>query len=122
MPSAVRRALTLAESAVEVLIDLNEGSRGQEIAKTIVGQLRALDKWAMASWGANQLLALEDGLQFKVRGSKIKAGGHVQIRLNAMDTYDVKLLRVRGTSVKEVSRVDGVYVDQLVEVLDDMIG
>jgi len=122
MPSVISRALEMAESALEKGTELCESSRGKQIAQTIVKQLKTADAWAMASWGANELIALEDGLQFKVKGSNIKSGGRVQIRLNAADTYDIRLIRVRGSSVKEVGSADGVYADQLVDILDGLIG
>lgn len=125
MNTPISRALALTEAVVATDIchtTLSEASNGQAIAKEIVSQLRFLSKWAMASWGANQLVALEDGLQFKVKGSKIKVGGRVQIRLTSRDLYDIKLLRVRGADVKEVATANDVYNDSLVEILDNMIG
>jgi hypothetical protein len=125
MTTPISRVLALTEELILSDIcckDLSEASRGQGIAKEIVSQIRSLNKWAMGSWGANQLVALEDGLQFKVKGSKIKVGGRVQIRLKSNDLYDVRLLRVRGADVKEIASAEGIYNDSLVEILDNMIG
>lgn len=119
MPTVISRVLSLTEDAP---LSLSESSRGKAIAQTIVQQIKAQDKWAMASWGANELVALEDGIQFRVKGAHVKSGGRVQVRLNATDTYDIRLIRVRGMNVKELGSADGVYVDQLVDILDGLIG
>lgn len=125
MATAISRVLELTEALMTQDIctqSLTESSKGQAIAKEIVKQLRATNKWAMASWGANQLIALDDGLQFKAKGSKLKVGGRVQIRLNSLDLYDVRVFRVSGTKITEVANAESLYADALVDILDAFIG
>ncbi len=65
-----------------------------EIAQTIYQQIRQshirsepyLDFFKAVK--ATQLVALKDGLQFRVKGDKFD--GKVVIKLNAMDTYDIE--------------------------------
>lgn len=91
------------------------------IASTIYGQIHALDGMAWYAWGSKNPLALEDGLQFDVNGLVFK--GKVIIKLNGMDLYDITFGRMNRKTyefdVKETA--EGVYCDQLVEILDHYI-
>ncbi len=109
------------------------------IASTIYGQIHALDGMAWYAWGSKNPVALEDGLQFDVNGLVFK--GKVIIKLNGADLYDITFGRVNRKSfelevqkciafglvdpnpsnfdVKETA--EGVYCDQLVEILDHYI-
>ncbi len=91
------------------------------IASTIYGQIHALDGMAWYAWGSKNPVALEDGLQFDVNGLVFK--GKVIIKLNAMDLYDITFGRMdRKTFEFNVKHnAEGVYCDQLVEILDHYI-
>lgn len=126
MNTTVSRALHAIEEAMFSLegVSLNEldSRKSKKEAETILGQLRELDKWALGSWAAREFVAIDNGLQFRVRGTKIKVGGRVQITLNKRDLYDIKLLMVRGVNVTTKAEVADVFVDSLVDALDSIIG
>lgn len=63
----------------------------------------------------------DGGLSWKV-GRNAKGVTHVKVGLNRSDLYDVKFLRVRGTSVKVVSEHEGVYFDTLRELIERETG
>ena len=68
------------------------------------------------SWGFNSPMAVKNGLRFKVQGFKFR--GIVEVRYNeGRDLFDVSFCR--GNKVVEV--VDGVYLDSLVEVIDNFV-
>ena len=92
------------------------------VAQTILDQIRGMDKWALGSWGAKDLVATSNGgLRFKTSGM-VKWKGFVSIELNASDLYDVKFQRVRKHEAITDKEVNGVYFDQLVEVIDRKVG
>ncbi len=102
--------------------------RALEISNTILAQIKASDKWALAAWGANQFIALNEsnlirgGVEFKCSGSKVRRGGKVVIELNSSDLYDVTLYRISGVNVKVLGERKGVFFDELVTALDELIG
>lgn len=126
MNTAISRALHATEDSLFSIGESNlnelDSSKNRKIAETILQQLRALDKWALGSWAARDFVAIDNGLQFRVRGTKIKVGGMVQITLNSRDLYDIKLIMVRGVNVKTRAEVEGIFVDSLVDTLDSIIG
>ena len=91
------------------------------IATTILSQIKALDHMALFAWGFKNGVGLDDGLQFDVNGIKFR--GKVIIKLNAMDLYDITFGRMnRKTLEFDVKHTaEGVYCDQLVEILDHYI-
>ena len=69
------------------------------------------------SWGFNSPKPLENGLSFKVLGFLHK--GWVLVEYNeGSDLFDVKLLT---DQLKEVKSIEDIYVDQLVDVIDDAV-
>ena len=90
------------------------------VGKTILNQINALDKWALASWGAKQYVLHKDGIQFDVRGSKFR--GRVIIKLNSRDLYDIDFGTIRKMDWKLKKREKDVYVDQLVNIIDNTVG
>jgi hypothetical protein len=47
---------------------------------------------------------------------------YIKITLNAMDTYDIDFLSIRGIKIKTVDEVNGVYNDMLQNVIADRTG
>jgi hypothetical protein len=92
-----------------------------EIAKTILSQIKALDKMAMCAWGAKDLVGMEDGLMFKSSGM-VRNKGNVMIKLNGNDLYDVTFGKIRKYEYKELACVEDVFVENLVETVDKMVG
>ena len=93
----------------------------QRIGKTILAQINAQDKWAMASWGAKNKMTFKEGVQFDVKGSKHR--GRVIIALDKHDLYNIEIGKVvPGPAWKSIKKVKGVGVENLVKTLDDLIG
>ena len=92
------------------------------IAKTILSQIKAIDYWAMGAWGAKNLVAKKDGLQFKSSGM-VKWKGIVQVIYDeVLDLYNLEFGRIRKYEYKIDKKIEGVYVDQLVELIDGQVG
>jgi hypothetical protein len=69
------------------------------------------------SWGAHAFMKMtESCLRMKVNGHHHK--GHVYIFLNAADTFDVYLTSTQG---KILQIIEGLYIDQIFNVLDERI-
>ena len=90
------------------------------VSKIIMSQINAIDKWALSSWGAKNYISSHNILTFDVRGSKFR--GKVIIKLNKRDTYDIEFGTIRKMeyTVKHTDKT--VYVEQLVNNLDNIIG
>nr|WP_315193470.1 hypothetical protein [uncultured Flavobacterium sp.] len=94
-----------------------------EIAKTIISQIKYADKWALMAYGSTNFIALPEskefqgGLQFKVNGYKHK--GIVRIQLKWIDTYTITFVSKKGEIIK---KVEDVYCDMLVDILDYIEG
>ena len=70
--------------------------------------------------GAKNLLAIEQGLSFRIRGSK--AVNYVKIVLNAMDTYDIEYGKVWGSNYKVKATEEGIYCDMLHDSIERNTG
>lgn len=69
------------------------------------------------SWGGHRFIAVENGLRFHVNGFIHK--GIIEIIYNeGTDLFDIKLLSNR---LKEVKFIEGIYIDQLIDVIDDNV-
>lgn len=90
-----------------------------EIAKTIIEQIKYADNWALMAYGSKNFMALPEskdfqgGLQFQVNGFKHK--GTVRIQLKWIDTYTILFISKKGETIK---KVEDVYCDMLVDILD----
>jgi hypothetical protein len=90
-----------------------------QIAKTIVSQIMANDKWALGCYAAQKLETtpqqedFQGGLKFQCNGYNVK--GYTTIQLHWNDTYTISFYNRNKNLIKIV---EGVYCDQLVEVLD----
>lgn len=94
-------------------------TRAMDTARTILDQIKAIDFWALASYGAENYYAISEndeymgGVGFQVNGYHHK--GWVLIKLTWVDEYEVSFI---GKDRKVVKVVEGVYFPELVEVLD----
>lgn len=70
----------------------------------------------MWSWGFNKPTAIVDGLEFNVQGFKFKGKVRV-IYDHAMDLFNVQFVK----DDEVVKTIDGLYVDQLVETIDNYV-
>ena len=102
-------------------------STSTNVAQTIIDQIYGKEPWALASWGARNYLVERvngnEGVSFSVNGQKTKHGSRIMILLDeSRDLYNVYLYRMyRGKRIYD-NVVEGVYWDQLVEIIDDMVG
>jgi hypothetical protein len=101
-----------------------ETTRAQQIAKTILSQIKMGDAWFLPAIGAKNLIAMPEskdfagGLRFACNGlnSKVK---YAVIMLRWVDTYTVSFLNKKGDVVKTC---EDVYCDELVQTLDYIEG
>ena len=91
------------------------------IAGVVYSQIKTMSPWAMAAWGAKELVVLKDGIQFKSSGM-VKNKGIIQVKLNGSDLYDVTFGKVRKFKYKEIKKVTDVFVEDLIDVIDEMVG
>lgn len=93
------------------------------VAKTILEQIRTIDPRAMFAWGAVKapVLLLDTAVKFKTSGM-VKWKGHVHIKLNGNDLYDIEFYRIRNGQIKTDKVVTDIYAEQLVETIDEQVG
>ena len=90
-------------------------------AGVVYSQIKTMSPWAMAAWGAKELVVLKDGIQFKSSGM-VKNKGIIQVKLNGSDLYNVTFGKVRKFKYKEIKKVTDVFVEDLIDVIDEMVG
>ncbi|MDE9429867.1 hypothetical protein [Xenorhabdus bovienii] len=96
-------------------------TRNIEIANTILAQMGGNRFIAMT--GAKYLVAIENGLQFKLPARFAAKGINcVQITLESSDTYKMKFLKIREVECKEISEIQGLFFDQLQEFFTEQTG
>ena len=87
-------------------------------ATIIRDQILGLDRRALAAWGAKDLVATKQGLQFRV-GGLAKFKGLVHVKYNeADDLYDIDFLKIKKGMPTVVQSTDGVYAEDLVRTID----
>ncbi len=87
------------------------------IVNTIKRQICTLGGIKVWSWAARGWTAIDEyTLRFRVSGHHHK--GYVQVFLNGMDTYDIKLLKLNGDVKKEFK---GVFFDEMVNIIDEAV-
>ena len=91
------------------------------IAGVVYSQIKTMSPWAMAAWGAKELVVLKDGIQFKSSGM-VKNKGIIQVKLNGSDLYNVTFGKVRKFKYKEIKKVTDVFAEDLIDVIDEMVG
>jgi len=92
------------------------------VATIIRDQIRAIDRMAMMAWGAKDLVDMGDGLKFKTSGMT-PWKGYVYVRLDvANDLYNIDFFRIRKAEVIYDKQLEGVFVDQLVNEIDNYVG
>ncbi|PHR49843.1 MAG: hypothetical protein COA32_01530 [Fluviicola sp.] len=93
------------------------------IAKTILNQIKSLDRLFLMAVGANNYAALSingeraGGIEFKVNG--LAHRGWCKIELTYLDTYRILFINKKRETVKVVEEC---YCDQLVEILEFVEG
>ena len=101
--------------------ELDEAASNPKVAKEILRQIKALDKWAFNAWGGKNKVFFDNGIQFDVKGSKFR--GKVIITLDrGNDTYSVELGNIRNLDWKSKRLIPNVFAGDLVNILDQHIG
>lgn len=87
-----------------------------EMAKYILSIL-SCDLSIVLSWGFHRPVGLENGLKFNVNGFKHK--GIVKVLYNeGADLFEIEIINSENQLVEKIERV---YFDQLVEVIDNHV-
>lgn len=92
------------------------------IAQTILSQIKTIDPRATWAWGAKELVNMGDGLKFKTSGM-VKWKGYVYIKYNeGTDLYDIEFFRIRNCEIKCDTGMTDIYAEDLVRVIDSVVG
>ncbi len=92
------------------------------IARTILSQIKTIDPMAIFAWGAKEMVDMGDGLKFKTSGM-VKWKGYVYIKYNqGTDLYDIEFFRIRGVEIKTDNSMTDIYAEDLVNVIDEVVG
>lgn len=78
--------------------------------------LQQLGSKALFMLGANTLLALENGLSFKIKGSKLFR--YIKIELNSLDLYDITFVNFRGINITNTKTVNNVYAENMHKLIE----
>lgn len=121
----VQESLNLTDRIDKLLIDGCKKKKKKltesKVAKTILKQINATDRFALPSWGAKNYVSSDDSIQFDVRGSKFR--GRVIITYDkGSDTYIIELGQVRGMDWKQKYMMKSIFAQDLVNVLDQQVG
>lgn len=92
------------------------------IASTILNQIKTIDFWALGAWGAKELVNTGDGLKFKTSGS-VRWKGYVHVKYDyGKDLYNVDFFRIRKAQVITDKKVEGIFVEDLVNTIELQVG
>jgi hypothetical protein len=92
------------------------------VAKIIMQQIKTLDKWAFAAWGAKDFVDMGAGLKFKTSGMT-RWKGHVYVKYDeGQDLYNIDFFRIRGVDIKYDNKVEGVFAEDLVDFINAQVG
>jgi hypothetical protein len=92
------------------------------IGKTIYQQIRAIDPMALFAWGAKDMVYMPDGFKFKTSGM-VKRKCWVYIRYNVgLDLYEIDFARIRKGEWIVDENLPMVFVDGLVEHINNYVG
>ena len=92
------------------------------IAQTILSQIKTIDPMATFAWGAKDLANMGDGLKFKTTGM-VKWKGYVYVKYNqGTDLYDIDFFRIRNFEVKNDKQMRDVFAEDLVNIIDSVVG
>ena len=111
--------LYAGESLDEMMEMVNGFMKGRgkmsTVARTILEQLGG-QRFVLLT-GAKSFAAGAKSLSFRLPG-----GQGLVITLNGNDTYDIDHFVLRGTTVKDKGRREGIYCDMLQDVFENMTG
>jgi hypothetical protein len=103
-------------------METNTPTRNQWIAEEILRQMGGTGRLKIML-GAKDFCAIDNGLRFRMPSNFAKDGINlVEIVLTPMDEYNLIFSRLRAGKVKEITRFEGVYCDQLHRLFRDATG
>jgi len=88
-----------------------------EIGRTIAMQMGG-KRFLLMTGGT--FISIPNGLG--IRFPRSNGINYLEIKLNSMDTYDLKFKRIHGTNIILVKEIRGVYEDQLQEIFTHETG
>jgi hypothetical protein len=92
------------------------------VAQIIRDQICAIDRFALVAWGAHNMLNMGNGLKFKTSGM-VRWKGYVYVKYDeGQDLYNIDFFRVRGVEIKYDKKVEGVFAEDLVQMIDAQVG
>lgn len=97
------------------------------VAKTILTQINAIDKFAMADWGAlfkdKFTVTVDDreGLRIKSSGMVIWKGNIDILYDRGSDTYRIEFFKFWKGQRKVKKVLEDIYADMLVSVIDEVV-
>jgi hypothetical protein len=92
------------------------------VATIIRDQIRQLDRWAFGAWGARDFLNMGNGLKFKTSGM-VRWKGYVYIKYDVgQDLYNIDFFRIRKADIKYDRRLEGVFAEDMVSLINEVVG
>lgn len=91
-----------------------------DVAETIRDQINASNRIAFTWWGARNFVKDQRSLQFDTGGT-VRWKGRVIVTLNGKDLYDVRFMRIRGINIVEDVTVPDVFVEALVDTINQRV-
>lgn len=91
----------------------------KQIAQTILSQLGGNHFASMT--GANNFVAVENGLQMNIR-QNLSGANKLVIKLNGKDLYDVRFVRVARAAVKVKAEFNDVFAEDLARLFEQTTG
>jgi len=91
-------------------------------AQIILSQIKRLDPMATFAWGAKDLINMGDGVKFKSTGM-VKWKGYVYIKYDeGQDLYNIDFFQIRKLEIKYTKQLKGVFAEELVLLIDEVVG
>lgn len=91
-------------------------------AQIILSQIKQLDRMALGAWGAKELMNMGDGLKFKTSGM-VRWKGYVYVKYDeGQDLYNIDFFKVRNAEIKYTRQLEGVFAEDMVRLIDEVVG
>jgi hypothetical protein len=91
------------------------------VAQTILSQIKTIDPMALFAWGAKEFINMGDGLKFKTSGM-VGWKGYVYVKYDeGLDLYNVIFAKIHKYEWVVKKEVNGVYFDQLIDIIDEQV-
>jgi hypothetical protein len=88
------------------------------VAKTIIQQIKGLDRWAFGAWGSHNFLYDENALIFQTR----KPSRTIRIEVTPADLYKISISRMnRKLELVSLGSEDDIFCEDLVTTIDGLL-